>query len=49
MSLLETVNVLPVLFLVTVIAYNTSYIDLIMGTNGVFIILIIFFISQTVE
>ena len=34
--------ILPVVFLVTVIAYNTSYIDLIMGTNGVFIILIIF-------
>ena len=34
--------ILPIVFLVTVIAYNTSYIDLIMGTNGVFIILIIF-------
>jgi Flp pilus assembly protein TadB len=35
-------SILPVVFLVTVVAYNTEYIKLFMDTNGVFIILIMF-------
>lgn len=34
--------ILPVVFLVTVIAFNTNYLSLFVGINGVFIILIIF-------
>lgn len=34
--------ILPLVFLVVVIAYNTSYINLLMGYDGIFIILIIF-------
>ncbi len=35
-------SILPVVFLVTVVAFNTKYIELFVGINGVFIILIIF-------
>lgn len=35
-------SILPLVFLVTVIAYNTEYIKLLMNVNGIFIILIMF-------
>ena len=35
-------SILPLVFLVTVVAYNTEYIKLLMNVNGIFIILIMF-------
>lgn len=35
-------SILPLVFLVTVVAYNTEYIKLFMNVNGIFIILIMF-------
>ena len=35
-------SILPLVFLVTVVAYNTDYIKLLMSVNGIFIILIMF-------
>lgn len=35
-------SILPLIFLVTVVAYNTEYIKLLMNVNGIFIILIMF-------
>lgn len=35
-------SILPLVFLVTVVAYNTEYIKILMNVNGIFIILIMF-------